>query len=237
MRKLHSKSKRHVGRLGIVGWSLATLAWDVVLVIVGADILWLNGGVTVSTGPLLGLVLFVAALSACLFARGVFPGRPAGPDFSSASIAFERNLVIGDAILLAGAVTAWIVSSAYFVGWIAVFGASLYFTGLVIQLLTDVLTGRAAQRTTGRRERRRPVRASLEFARLLAIGWAIVVFLILEPVHQWRELLLNPLTVMLVLAIGIHDVFIRLFVLRAEPARGERPSAALRTRERGQLWL
>jgi hypothetical protein len=234
---LRSRSSRQIGRHGIVGWSLVTLAWDVVLVIVGVNILWLNGGVTVSTGPLFGLVLFVAALSVCLFARAVFPGRPAGPDFSSASVAFERNLVIGDAILLAGAVTAWIMSSSYFVGWVAVFAASIFFTGLVIQLLTDVLTGRASQRAPGGRERSRPVITSLEFTRLLAIVWAIVAFLVLEPVHEWRELLLNPLTVMLVLAIGIHDVFIHLFVLRDETASGERPSNTLRTRERGQLWL
>ncbi|MFJ3394030.1 hypothetical protein [Leifsonia aquatica] len=236
---MRSKSDRAVGRVAAVVWSALVVFWDAGLVLAGGTLLWLNGGPTVTSGPLPGLALFVAVMVAGLFVRALLPGRPASAEFSLSSVGFERNVIIGDSVVLLATLIAWMATSLYFLGWLAVLGASLLFIGSMVQFLTDVLTGRASLRAPGRRIRRHPVRKSLEFARMLGMAWAVVALAVLSPIHAWLEIVLNPLVLMLVIAIGVQNALIRTILGRAASTAQRRVGAAIRPRrtERGQLWL
>jgi hypothetical protein len=177
------------------------VAIDAVLVGACATILWLNGGESVVAGPIGGLGLFEIVAAGSLCARCLVI-RSAAPQRRPVDIRAEQWVSALDLLLFACVITAWLVSGLYFLGWVATLAAILLLLGNNFQLMVDV--------TTGRNWRARAVShtisahrfASLELNRVVGGAGGVVGLVLTAPIHEWQSLLLNPLALLVTVAMG-----------------------------------
>lgn len=188
--------------LEFLGRAVAAPVVDAATCLVGGMILWLNGGQTVATGPIIGLGAFTAALAGLLCIRFLLIHAPASSR-RTVDIHIERCVVSIDLIALAALTIAWFESNSYFIGWLATLGAVLLLLGNSFQLLVDVTTGRNWRPRASRRPLSVHRFASLEIHRLIIGAGALAALIVTAPVHGWQAALLNPLTFLIGTAMGL----------------------------------
>lgn len=158
-------------------------------VVVGcASILWNGGGATVVDGSWASQAGCLMLASSLLLIRVAL----------AVSSAVERVVVAIDIAVLAALVSAWGLSSSYFVGWLATYGALVLLLASLWHLLAILVTRRRVDET-GR---------SVAALRAGCIAGALVALVVVSPIHGWSPRILSGLVVL------ISGAVLLAFVLR-----------------------
>lgn len=185
-----------------VWWIVPAAAADIALATSGPLILWHNGGETVLSGPAAGIVLFCATLVLLLVVRAGLTGRLAQFSPPPLGTGGELTLVVIDIAGLVGSCAWWLLSGDYLIGWISLYCAVLVGVTSPLQLLADLLVGR--NEVAGRRADRGSL--FLSAARVVAGVTAVVVIALTAAVHEWGSAVLNPLILLVLIALGVSSL-------------------------------
>lgn len=189
-------------RVSALTLSVATL--DVVLGVTAAALLWLNGGETVTTGPLPGL-LISTLLSSVLVAvrRLLIEGVRRLP---ATRFYVEASVAVAETVVIVGLASWAAVSAEYFVGWIATFASAFSIFGSLVCLVGRVTSAEPFRSHT--LSVSRTVFLSAEGAYVINLLTSVVAFSLLYPVHAWNVQLLNPLFFMFLIALVTSAVLV-----------------------------
>lgn len=168
---------------------------DLTAVAVGAWVLWNSSATSVVSGPLEDKMLFVLATALILTVRHTV-SRSTDPFIVTARTA--RTVLFVDLLLAAAGVVAWQLTGIYYVGWITTFALVFFTVGTGFELLVDVVTSR--HRSSGRAS------FATELTRLAVMVGSGVGFTLMAPIHGWDIAFINPLMMMIALAIGLSVV-------------------------------
>lgn len=168
---------------------------DLAVVAAGAWVLWNSSETSVVSGPLDAKLLFVLAIALMLTVRHTV-SRSTDPLLVRSRTA--RTVLVVELLLAAAGVTAWQLTGIYYVGWITTFALMFFIIGTGFELLVDIVTSR--YRSSGRAS------FATELTRLAVVIGAAVGFTLMAPVHAWDIAFINPLILMICLAIGLSVV-------------------------------
>lgn len=157
-----------------------------------ATILWNSGGTTVTNGSWIAQTMCFVFLTIMLTARNTFARieRSALPRPEESAIQ-----PCGDILLIGGLSTAWLLSSDYFIGWLACFGAVLLFTASLCQFLAALIC--QPMQPEGRRHASITRRfATLATVRIVTVLASIAMLALLVGIHDWALYIFDVLLVL-----------------------------------------
>lgn len=160
----------------VVAGTVAALL-DAAVVVGCASILWNGGGSTVVDGS------WVSQAGCLLLASSLLLIRLA----LSLSIAVERVVVAIDIAVLAALVSAWGLSSRYFVGWLATYGALVLLLASLWHLLAILVTRHRVDGADG----------TVAALRAGCVAVALVALVVVSPIHAWSPRILSGLVVLI----------------------------------------
>lgn len=171
---------------------------DLAVVAVGAWVLWNSSATSVVSGPVEDKLLVVLAIALMLTMRHTVSRST---DSLLVTARTARAVLWVDLLLAASGVVAWQISGIYYMGWLTTFALMFFILGAGLELLVDVVTSRYRASASDRR----PSFAT-EFTRLIVMLGAAVGFTVMSPMHAWDVGFINPLVLMMCVAIGLSVV-------------------------------
>lgn len=178
---------------------------DLAVVTAGAWILWSSSATSVVSGPAEDNLFFILVTALTLSVRHTV-SRSADSVHVRSHMA--RVTLVTDLFLAAALFIAWQATGIYYLGWLTTFALMFFVIGTGFQLLVDVVTSRN-RKVSGSQNAprsRKKVSFATELTRLVGIVGAVIGFAYMSPVHGWDIAFINPLIMMLVVAIGLSVV-------------------------------
>lgn len=178
---------------------------DLAAITAGAWILWNSSATSVLSGPVEDQLLFVLVVALFLSIRHTV-SRDA--DSLAVKSHVARTTLVTDLFLAAAFVIAWQVTDIYYLGWLTTFALVFFAIGTGFQLLVDVTTSRYRRVKMDQDATRSSRKASFatELTRLAGVVGAVLGFAYISAVHAWDVAFINPLIMMVSLAIGVSIV-------------------------------
>lgn len=178
---------------------------DLAAVTAGAWILWNSSATSVMSGPVEDKVLFVLLVALLMCIRHTVSRRT---DSMQVKTHVARITLVTDLFLVAASLIAWQATGVYYLGWLTTFALMFFIIGTGFQLLVDVVTSRNRSVTTreGARRSQRKVTFATELIRIAGVAGALIGFAYVSLVHGWDIGFINPLVMILAVAIGMSVI-------------------------------
>lgn len=189
----------------IVFRSAVIVMCDLAAATAGAWILWNSSATSVVNGPVEDKLLFVFVLAFFLSVRHTV-SRSADSFAVKSHVA--RVTLVTDFFVAAAFLVIEQATGIYYFGWLATFALVFFIIGAGFQLLVDVATSRYRRVATDGEARRSEKKSSFatELTRLGGVTGAVGALAYMSPFHGWDVVFINPLVMMISVAIGASIV-------------------------------